>query len=158
MLPIERWLNAVSLQHVGHSGIGDVVAEVLECSLNSIEAPRGILLGEAYDGTDDFLSDPWLAWLSFIAGIELLRDEISMPSQDRVWCNDGCQLAQSLQADGMRLHSEQSTLVMVKQESLFSELLHQGFDLCVLELNDLLLTLVHEAAETGQHDVAWLED
>jgi hypothetical protein len=39
----------------------------------------------------------------------------------------------------------------------FSELLQQGLDLCDLEFDDLLLPLVHKAAETGQQDVPWLE-
>ncbi len=54
--------------------------------------------------------------------------------------------------------TEQSTLVIVEQQSLLSELFQQCFDLSVLELDDLLLTLVHEAAEGSQQDVPWLED
>ena len=61
-------------------------------------------------------------------------------------------------ADGVILHSKHSTLVVVEQQSLFSELFEQGFDLCVLEFDDLLLPLVHEAAESSQQDVPWLED
>jgi hypothetical protein len=37
-----------------------------------------------------------------------------------------------------------------------SELLQQSLDLCVLELNDLLLPLIHHAAEGGQQDVPGL--
>lgn len=80
-----------------------------------------------------------------------------MPSQDRVWCNDGCQLEQGLAADGEGLDREQSTLVIVKQQSLFSELFEQGLDLSILKLNDLLLPLVHKAAEGSQQDVPGLE-
>ncbi len=138
------------LQYVPHSGICDVVIQVLECSLNPIESPRGILRSEADDGIHDDLSDSWPTGLTLATGIKLLRDEFTVPAEDRVWCNDGCQLAQSLAADGMSLHREQATLVVVEQQSLFSELLEQGFDLCVLEFDDLLLTLVHQAAETGQ--------
>ena len=47
---------------------------------------------------------------------------------------------------------------IVEQQSLLSDLLEQGFDLCVLEFDDLLLTLVHKAAEGRQQDVPWLED
>ena len=36
--------------------------------------------------------------------------------------------------------------------------LQQGVNLCVLEFDDLLLALVHQAAETGQQDVVRLED
>ena len=58
----------------------------------------------------------------------------------------------------MSLHGKYSTLIVIKQQSLFSELLQQGFDLCVLERNDLLLRLVHQTAEGSQQEVPWLED
>ena len=80
-----------------------------------------------------------------------------MPSQDGIRREDGRDFPQSLATDGMSLHGKQPTLVIVDQQSLFSELLQQGFDLSVLEFNDLLLTLVHKAAEDSQHDVPWLE-
>jgi hypothetical protein len=96
-----------------------VVTKVLECSLNPIESPRGILPGKSNNGIDDFLSDSWPTWFTFIAEIELLRDEISMPSQDRVWCNDGCQLEQSLEADGMSSHGKYTTLVVVEPQAFF---------------------------------------
>ncbi len=53
----------------------------------------------------------------------------------------------------MSLHGKYSTLIVIKQQSLFSELLQQGFDLCVLELNDLLLRLIHQTAEGSQQEV-----
>jgi len=55
-------------------------------------------------------------------------------------------------------HGKQATLVIVEQQSPPAELLQQGLDLSVLELDDLLLTLVYEAADTGQQNVPWLED
>ncbi len=63
-----------------------------------------------------------------------------MPAQDRVRGEDGREFPQSLAADGISLHREESTLVIVEQQSLLSELLEQRFDLSILELNDLLLT------------------
>ena len=80
-----------------------------------------------------------------------------MPSQDGVWREDGRDFPQSFATDGMSLYGKQSTLVIVKQQSLLSELLQQGLDLSVLELNDLLLPLVHKAAEGRQQDVPGLE-
>jgi len=41
-------------------------------------------------------------------------------------------------------------LVIVQQQSLLSQLLEQCFDLNVLELDDLLLTLVYQTAESSQ--------
>jgi hypothetical protein len=40
---------------------------------------------------------------------------------------------------------------------IFPELLQQGFDLCVLELNDLLLPFIDHGAEGSEQDVPWLE-
>lgn len=147
----------MSFEHVCHRGIGDVISKILKCSLNPIESPRGILSGKTNNGIHDDLSDSWPTWLPFVTGIKLRGDERSMPAQDRVGRDDCGQFQESLQADGVSLNGKQATLVVVEQQSLFSELLEQGFDLCVLELNNLLLTLVHQAAETGQQDVPGLE-
>ena len=76
-----------------------------------------------------------------------------MPSQDCVWCNDGCQLAPSFAIDSVSLYGKHSPLVVVEQQALLSEWLEQGVNLCVLEFDDLLLALVREAAETGQQEV-----
>jgi hypothetical protein len=46
----------------------------------------------------------------------------------------------------MSLYGKQATLVVVEQKSLFSGLFEQSVNLGVLELNDLLLTLVHQTA------------
>ena len=80
-----------------------------------------------------------------------------MPSQNSIRREDGRDFPQSLATDGMSLYGKQATLVIVEQQSLFSELLQQGFDLSVLEFDGLLLSLVHNAAEGSQHDVPWLE-
>ena len=81
-----------------------------------------------------------------------------MPPQDGIRREDGRDFPQSLASDGMSLHGKHSTLVVVEQQSLLSELLQQGLDLSILKLNDLLLTLVHKAAEGRQQDVPGLED
>ena len=137
-------------QYIPHGGICDVVISVLECSLNPIESPRGILPGEADNGIHDHLSDSWPTRLTLATGIKLLRNEFTVPAEDRVWRDDGCQLAQSFAADSVSLHGKQATLVVVEKQSLFSELLQQGLDLSVLEFDDLLLALVHNARECGE--------
>lgn len=58
----------------------------------------------------------------------------------------------------MSFYSKQATLVIIQDQSLLSELFELGFDLSVLELDDLLLTLVHQAAEGIQQDMPWLKD
>ena len=61
-------------------------------------------------------------------------------------------------ADGLSLHGRESPLVIVEQQSLLSEMIEQCFELSVLELNDLLLRLVDQAAEAGQQNVSGLDD
>ena len=134
-----------------------MVADVLKCFLNAIVAPRRILPGEAKNGIDDFLTGAWSTAFSLVAGVELLRDQFAMPPQNRVWCDNGGQFQQRLAANVMSLHGEQSTLIVIQQQSLLSELLEQCFDLCVLEFDDLLLSLVHHAAECSKQDVPGLE-
>lgn len=48
-------------------------------------------------------------------------------------------------------------MVIAERQSFSTELLQQGFDLDILEVNDLLLTLVHETTDGGQQDVPGLE-
>jgi hypothetical protein len=45
----------VSFQHVGHRGISDVVADIGQCSLDSIIAPGRILPGKPQNGIHDDL-------------------------------------------------------------------------------------------------------
>ena len=80
-----------------------------------------------------------------------------MPSQDRVGRDDSRQFQLRIASDGVSLHDEQPTLVVIQEQSLFGELFEQGFDLSVLELDDLLLPMVHEAAEAGEHQMPGLE-
>ena len=77
------------LEYVGYRRIGDVIADVLQCSLNSIVSPRRVLSGEANNGIHDDLSDSWPTGFAFVAGIEFLRDQFAMPLQNRVWRDNG---------------------------------------------------------------------
>lgn len=48
--------------------------------------------------------------------------------------------------------------MVIQQKSLLSKLLQQSLDLSVLELDDLLLSLVDHAAECGEYDVPGMEN
>ena len=76
-----------------------------------------------------------------------------MPAKDRVRRDDRRQLEQGLATNGLSFHSQQSTLVIVEEQSLATELLQQSIDLSILELDDLLLTLVEEAADGHKQNV-----
>ena len=111
------------LQHIGHGGISNGVADVGQGSLGPIKSPRRILSGKANNGNDDFLADAWPSRFPFVAGVELPGHEIPVPPQHGVRREDGCQFQQRFAADGVRLDSQQSTLVVVEQQSLLAKLL-----------------------------------
>ena len=96
---------------------------------------------------------PWPSGLSPATGVELLRDEFALPAKHRVWREDGRQFQQRLAADGVSLHCEEPSLVVIEQQSLSSELLQNRLDLSILELDDLLLPGVEQATEYGEQDV-----
>ena len=76
-----------------------------------------------------------------------------MPAQDRVWSDDRRQLEQGLATNGLSCHAQQSSLVIVEEQSLASEFLQQSIDLSILERDDLLLTMIEEAADGHKQNV-----
>jgi hypothetical protein len=143
----------MGLEHIGYRGVGNVVTDVGQRTLNAIVSLGGILPGEANDGIHDNLSNPWPTGFAFVAGIEFVRHEFAVPAENRIWREDGRQFQQRLAADGVSLHCEEPSLVVIQQQSLPSELQQERLDLSVLELDDLLLPVIDHATEYGEQDV-----
>ena len=57
----------------------------------------------------------------------------------------------------MAFHSQYTTLIISQKQSLLAEFPQQRLNLVVLELDDLLLTFVSPANESGKQNVAGLE-
>ena len=94
---------------------------------------------------------------SFLAGIAVLRDEFAVPAEYCVWRENGRQFQQSLAANRVGFHREQPTLIVIQQKSLLAEFLQERLDLSILELDDLLLSLIYHAANRSEQDVPGLE-
>ncbi len=89
----------MSFQDVGHRGIENVVAEVPQSSLNAVVTTGRILCGEADDGVNDDLLDARSSdRLPLVRVVPLLCNQLTMPAQDRVWCDDRSQLMECLAA------------------------------------------------------------
>jgi hypothetical protein len=69
------------------------------------------------------------------------------------WCDFERHREQGLATNVLFFHSQQPSRVIVVEQSLATELLQQSIDLSILELDDLLLTLVEETADGRQQDV-----
>jgi hypothetical protein len=135
-----------------------MVADISQCSLDASIALRRILSGELKDGIHDDLPNPRPAnSLPLVAEIKLLRDEFAVSAEHCVWSKNGRQFQQSLATNRMDLHCEESTLIIIQQQTLLSEFLQQCFYLRILELDDLLLTFIDAANEDGKQTVAGLE-
>ena len=92
----------MSFQYVGHRGIGDVVTNVGQCSLDSIIAPGRILSGKPQNGIHDDLPKPRPSnSLSLVAVVPLLRHEFMVPAENCVGSHNDGQLLQCLPAESM---------------------------------------------------------
>ena len=82
--------------------------------------------------------------------IPFLGYQLPMPAKERVRRESAADLVQHLSSQDFRLHSQSSSLVIVEKDPLPAEPLLENFDFCPLELDDLLLQLVHPAGENHQ--------
>ena len=68
-----------------------------------------------------------------------------MPTQNRVGGYNGSQLRHRFAAQSLALDGQYPALVIGQEDAFPSHLVHQGLDLGVLELDDLLLPPVDPA-------------
>jgi hypothetical protein len=74
-------------QDVPYGLVGYVVANVGQRALDSIVSPGRILSGELQNKINNDLTDAWPAdVLSIVTVVSLLSNELSMPTQYRVGC------------------------------------------------------------------------
>src|SRR5262249_39892152 len=96
-LAFRGWWNAIALENVPHSLIADRITQMPQSSHNAVIAPRTTLLGETHDqglgcGID------WGApkRLALLGTVNLLRDELPMPCQNRLRLDDRSDFGQRL--------------------------------------------------------------
>ena len=120
-------------------------------------APAWILLGESQDQIHDNLADARPAYRLPLLGVIFFGHEFSVPAEDRVRCHNGRQLLQCFASDRLSLDRQEEALVIGEQDAFLTELLQQSGNLGVLKVNDLCLTLVHQAAKGNKQDLPGLE-
>src|SRR5205085_12454086 len=60
--PLGRRLDAMLFQDVGHAGIGDLMAQIGQGTLNAVITPGGVLLGEAHHQIPNFPGERQASW------------------------------------------------------------------------------------------------
>ncbi len=81
-----------------------------------------------------------------------------MPAQDRVGRDDSGQLHQRLSADRLALGGQDTPLVIGEEDPPPAHLLHEGPDLGVLEVDDLLLLAVDQSRQDQEEELPGVED
>ena len=123
----------------------DVVADIGQYTLDPVKSPCGIFLGESQYEIHDDLPHTRSAWLllATIRVIPFLRNELSMPTENRIWRYDRGEVHQGLAAECFPLDSQKPPLVIRQKNPLFTQFLEQSLNLGILKLNNLLLTMIH---------------
>ena len=66
-----------------------------------------------------------------------------MPTQNRIWRDDRGEFHQGFAADRFAFDGQQPPLVIGQKYALLAKFLEQRFNLGILKLDNLLLTLIH---------------
>src|SRR5256885_12710552 len=99
LLPLWRRREAMALEDVPHGLVTHGVSEIGQCSHNPIIAPRTIFLGYADNQGLQLCSNLRTSkGLALLGAIELLGHQLAVPGEDRVGCDDACDLRQRLLA------------------------------------------------------------
>lgn len=118
-----------------------------------------MLTSEPQDKVHDDPADARSAHgLPFVAVIPFLSHELSVPAENRVGRHDGSQLPQCFAAQNFAFDGQQTALFVGEQDVFIALVFHQGNDLRVLKLNDLLLSAVNPARQDGKRQLTRLQN
>jgi len=104
----------------------DLVPQVVEGSPNSRVTPARILAGHPDNQLLDFDGGLRTTWPSSLAAIVFPGDQLSMPSKQPVWRDQGVEFEKPFSADRFGLHREPTALLIGESQSLSAELVAQG--------------------------------
>jgi hypothetical protein len=94
----------------------------------------------------------------FLAVVPLLGHEFPVPAKDCVGGDDGCEFSQRLEAQRLAFDGQQTPLVVSEQDAILALALHEGDDLRVLKLDDLLLSAMDPAGQDGKQKLPRLQN
>ncbi len=136
---IAQGVDAVGFENVGDRGVRDVKAQVGQGALNAVVASTGIFLSHANSQGHDLRPNTWSTdGLSLVRVIPFASDELTMPSEYGVGCDDGGDLLQVLAGEHLTFDGQPSTLIIVEQNATLAEFFFEYVILSSQILNDLL--------------------
>jgi len=130
--------------------------EIVECSANSGVAPARVVSSHQEDQLLDVGFGPRATWPSVIAPVVLLRDQVSVPTKQGIWCHPGPDLEEPFTADRFCLDGESEALPIGEPRSLAAQLLAQRsvtlkLRFLLLEIFDYVPLMPIDPASEDQH-------
>ena len=124
------------------------MAEIGECTLEAIIAPRGIFTGHAQQDFNHLLRHGRAArLLASLAVIPLPGHQFPMPAKDGVRSKDRGNFLQCLAAQYLPFEGEAAPLVVAQQDAFLAELLFQHLVLGAQVFECFLLMPVYPASK-----------
>src|SRR5688572_19598351 len=139
-------VDAVLLQDLLDGVRGDDVTEIRERAMDAVVSPGQVLARHPDDELGDALHHELPIGLS-ARERPLLRDELSMPAQDRLRRDDRGELAEDPPAERGTAHREPHSLVVGRTKLPATELSSEDSVLLAEVLEDALLVAVQPASE-----------
>jgi hypothetical protein len=147
----------VFLQNVGNGLKRKEVAEIGQGSLNPTIAPASILLCHSSHQPNDLGSGSWSSGRTVRAPGILLRNQLSMPSQQSLRSHDGGDLTKNLPGYFLCLCGQPATLVVVETHSATTNLFSKNSIFLHYVCNDMLLMLVQPTSEGHDEKGKWIQ-
>ena len=124
--PIRRRFDSLRLQNIADRPVRNGMSQVCQGALNSVIAPSRIFFGHSQQEFNDLLrhrGSP--SALPAVAIVPVPGNEFPMPPQDCFGSHDGGKLVEHFAPQDLAFDGEAPALVVVEQDSVFSELLSE---------------------------------
>ena len=152
-LSLPAWcrLNAMFFEQLLNRGAADLVSQAPHDIAETRVAPAWVVAG---DGENEVAEFVWLrrsARTTLGAAVVLGRNELAVPTQDRVWRDDTSETAQSAAPHNLALPGEAPTLRVGEAQAFAAEQFAQHTVLLLQVMNDAFL-LAAQPARDHCHD------
>jgi hypothetical protein len=128
-------------------------------ALNSIVSPREIFTRKPQHKIHNLFLHTWPAYgLATVTIIPFLSHQRSMPTQDRIGCDNGGQFHQGFSAQGLAFDRQEPALIIGQQKPFLPLCFHQGFKFRLIELINLFLLAMNPTRENHEEELPGLQD
>jgi len=136
------------------------MSQILHGAGDFVESPGWILASDPHDELFDFICQRRTAWvlLAAITVIPLLRNQLPMPTEDRVRRDDRGKFLESLATKNLPLRGQPSALVVVERDPFLAEFFLEHLILRSQVLDRSLLFSVDPASENQQQELPGPQD